>query len=151
MTVAPDTDATPPLEASATAPSLPAPTAKAPVNLAGPTVVPPPRRPVTAQPTEEAAEQDNSSRPEPPRISPQLSPSDQASDQRQIEDDSAVATKNLQTASGHQLNATQQDLVAKITEALAQAAAAGKESDWVRAQNLAHRARSLSVALIDSF
>jgi hypothetical protein len=151
MTVAPDTDATPPLEAGATPPSLPAPSAKAPVNLAASTVVPPPRRPATAQPTEEASEQDTSSRPEPPKISPQLSASDQAADQREIEDDSAVATKNLQTVSGRQLNATQQDMVGKITEALAQAVAAGKESDWVRAQNLAHRARSLSVALIDSF
>jgi hypothetical protein len=151
MTVAPDTDATPPLDANAAPPSLPAPTAKAPVNLADSTVVPPPRRPAATQSTnEETAEQDTSSRPEPPRISPELSPSDQANYQRHIEDDSAVATKNLQIVSGHQLNATQQDLADKIRSFLAQSTDAGKTGDWSRAQNLAQKARVLSVELIDS-
>jgi hypothetical protein len=150
MTVAPDTDATPPVEASATAPAMPAPSAKAPVDLADSTVVPPPRRPAAAQPpAEEAAEQDTT-RAEPLRISPQLSPSDQATYQRQFEDDSAVATKNLQTVTGRQLNATQQDLFDKIRDFLSKATDAGKESDWIRAETLAHRARVLSADLIQS-
>ena len=150
MTVAPDTDASPPLEASATAPALPAPTGKAPVNLAASPVVPPPRRPTTTQSSnEEMAEQDTS-HPEAPRISPQLSPSDQATYQRRFEDDSAVATKNLQTVSGRQLNATQQDLADKIRSFLAQSTDAGKTGDWTRAQNLAQKARVLSIELINS-
>jgi hypothetical protein len=150
MTVAPDTDANPPLEADATAPSLPAPTGKAPVNLATSPVVPPPRRPTTTQSSnEEVAEQDTS-HPEALRISPQLSPSDQAVYQRRFEDDSAVATKNLQIVSGRQLNPTQQDLADKIRSFLAQSTDAGKTGDWTRAQNLAQKARVLSVELINS-
>ncbi|HEY6466735.1 MAG TPA: hypothetical protein VIY69_12130 [Candidatus Acidoferrales bacterium] len=148
MTIAPDTDATPPLEAQQTAPSLPAPAAKVPVDLAESPVVPPPRRQTERLP--ENAEQDTSSRPEPPKIAPELSPSDQAAKQRQIEDDSAVATKNLQRVNNLQLNATQQDMADKIREALAEATDAGKTGDWVRAQNQAHRARSLSEALVQS-
>lgn len=148
MTIAPDTDATPPLEAQQTAPSLPAPAAKVPVDLAESPVVPPPRRQTERLP--ENAEQDTGSRPEPPKIAPELSPSDQAAKQRQIEDDSAVATKNLQRVNNLQLNATQQDMADKIREALAEATDAGKTGDWVRAQNQAHRARSLSEALVQS-
>jgi hypothetical protein len=149
MTVAPDTDATPPLEAQEVAPSLPAPSAKAPINLADSTVVPPPRRPVERE-SSESAEQDTASRPEPPRISPELSPSDQAAYQRRIESDSAVATRNLQIVGTRQLNPTQSDLADKIRSYLSQATDAGKNGDWVRAQNLAHKAASLSVDLIES-
>lgn len=149
MTIAPDTDATPPLEAEPAPPSLPAPAAKVPVDLADSPVVPPPRR-QAERGSAENAEQDTSSRPEPPKITPELSPSDQAAKQRQIEDDSAVANKNLQTVTGHELNAQQQDMADKIREALAEATDAGKTGDWVRAQNQAHRARSLSEALVQS-
>jgi hypothetical protein len=149
MTIAPDTDATPPLEAEQTPPSLPAPDAKVPANLAESPVVPPPRR-QTERGSAESAEQDTNSRPEPPKIAPELSPSDQAAKQRQIEDDSAVANKNLQAVTGRELNAQQQDMADKIREALAEATDAGKTGDWVRAQNQAHRARSLSEALVQS-
>lgn len=149
MTIAPDTDATPPLEAEQTPPSLPAPSAKVPVNLAESPVVPPPRR-QTERGAAENTEQDASSRPEPPKIAPELSPSDQAAKQRQIEDDSAVASRNLQAVTKYQLNANQQDIADKIREALAEATDAGKSGDWVRAQTQAHRARSLSEALVES-
>lgn len=149
MTIAPDTDATPPLEAEQPPPSLPAPAAKVPVDLAESPVVPPPRR-QTERGSPENTEQDTSARPEPPKIAPELSPSDQAAKQRQIEDDSAVANKNLQIVTNRQLNATQQDYVDKIREALVEATDAGKTGDWVRAQNQAHRARSLSEALVQS-
>jgi hypothetical protein len=149
MTIAPDTDASPPLEAQQNPPALPAPAAKTPVDLAASPVVPPPRKPAEHG-SPETAEQDTSSHPEPPKIAPELSPSDQAAKQRQIEDDSAVATKNLQTVTNLELNATQQDMAEKIREALAEATDAGKSGDWVRAQNLAHRARSLSEALVQS-
>jgi hypothetical protein len=149
MTIAPDTDATPPLEAEQTPPSLPTPAARAPVDLAASPVVQPPRKP-TEHESAETAEQDTNARPEPPKIAPELSPGDQAAKQRQIEDDSGVANKNLQVVTNRQLNAQQQDMADKIREALAEATDAGKTGDWVRAQNLAHRARSLSEALVQS-
>jgi hypothetical protein len=89
-------------------------------------------------------------RPQPPRIAPQLSPSDQANYQRQIDHDATIATKNLETVSGKQLNAIQQDLAEKIRSYLAQANGAGRDGDWMAAQNLAHKAWSLSVELINS-
>lgn len=150
MTIAPDTDATPPLEAEQAPPSLPATAAKAPVDLATSPVVPPPRKPTERGPTE-TAEQDSAPHPMPPPIAPELSPSDQATRQRQVEDDSAVANRNLQLVNNKPLSAPQQDLVDHIREALNQATDASKEGDWVRAQNLAHRARSLSEALVQSF
>jgi hypothetical protein len=152
MTLAPDTDATPPLETAVESPpSIPTPSTTAQVTLEPSRAVPPPHRAATAQPSsEENTEQEANNRPEPPTITPELSPSDQAAKQREIEDDSAVATHNLQIVSGRQLNATQQDIVGKVREALAQASDAGKDGDWVRAQNLAHKARSLSVDLIES-
>lgn len=149
MTIAPDTDATPPLEAQQTPPSLPAPAAKTTVDLATSPVVPPPRKP-TERGSAETADQDTNARPEPPKIAPELSPSDQAAKQRQIEDDSAVATRNLQTVTNRQLSAGQQDMADKIREALAEATDAGKTGDWVRAQNQAHRARLLSESLVQS-
>lgn len=152
MTVAPDTDANPPIETAEAAPSLPAAPPNTPASLATePPVVPPPRRPATNQSNnEEASEQDAASRPEPLTIAPAISASDQATYQRGFRDDSAVATKNLQTAGGHALNATQQDYVAKIREALNDATKASKSGDWVLAQNLAHKARSLSDTLVDT-
>jgi DedD protein len=154
MTIAPDTDASPPLEATAApAPTMPAPSAAAapPVTVASNAVVPPPKKPTPQAPAEESAEQDAHAGPEPPlRITPQLSPSDQAADQRQLEEDSAVANKNLQTASSRQLNATQKDLFDKIRGYLSQATDAGKGGDWLSASLLAHKAKSLSVELVDS-
>lgn len=152
MTVAPDTDANPPLEAAEVAPSLPpAAPAKAPAALASETpVVPPPRRPAATQSNNEEASEQDTSKPEPPTIAPEISASDQATYQRRTEDDSAVATKNLQTAGGHALNAAEQDMVQKIRDALDDATKASKNGDWVLAQNQAHKARSLSEALIET-
>src|SRR5690349_8931435 len=99
MTVAPDTDATPPIEASAIAPAVPAPSSSAPpVNVTASTVSPPPRRAAIQQPAAEENAQDSGSRPEAPRIIPQLSPADQATFQRKTDDDSSVAARNLQNA-----------------------------------------------------
>lgn len=151
MTVAPDTDATPPLEASAVPPSVPAPSSSAPpVNVPASTAAPPPRRPIVQQSASEESGTEGGSHPEAPRIVPQLSPSDQATFQRKTEDDSSVATRNLQNAGGHQLNANQQDLADKVRTFLNQARDAGKDGDWTRAQNLAQKARLLSVELVNS-
>jgi hypothetical protein len=151
MTIAPDTDATPPLEETAVAPSLPAPSVTPPSSAIATTqVAPPPRKPAAAPSQTEAADADNAERPQPPRIALEISPGDQAAAQRRVDDDSAIATKNLQTVSGHQLNATQQDLADKVRSFLTQSSDAGKDGDWTRAQNLAQKARVLSIELINS-
>jgi hypothetical protein len=86
-----------------------------------------------------------------PQISPQLSPGDQAAFKRKAGEDASIAEKNLQQANGKQLNSTQQDFVAKIRSFLGQSQDAGNSGDWARAQNLAQKARLLSVELVNSF
>ncbi len=147
MTVAPDTDVTPPLEAAEVPPEIPQTSPSEIVNLAPAPVIPAPRRNPERGPVE-TAEQDNSSRPA-PKIAPELSPTDQAAKQKQIEDDSAVANRNLQLVQDRQLSPTQQDLKEKVGEFLSEATLATKNGDWVRAQNLAHRARLLSESLVN--
>ncbi len=110
--------------------------------------LPAPRRPSTEQPNSEAAEP--TAHPPAPQISPQLSAGDQASFERATNDDLATAEKSLQQASGRQLNAAQQDLAGKIRSFTDQARDAGKGGDWTRAQNLAQKARLLSIELINS-
>lgn len=107
---------------------------------------PRPRPPVEA----EAAAPKPEPEPEPLQISPQLSAKDQAAAVRTTTDDIRVAERNLQTAYGRQLNASQNDLVGKIAGFLAQAHEAIRTGDWVRAQNLAQKAQVLSVELIKS-
>ena len=123
-------------------PNLPA--AAAPL----PTVQPAPSRP--RAPAESEAPK---AKPEPevassPQISPQLSPQDQADAMRHTTDDIRVAERNLQLASGKQLNASQSDLVEKIRGFLGQAHEAIRASDWVRARNLAQKAQVLSAELM---
>ena len=48
------------------------------------------------------------------------------------------------------MNAAQQDLAGKIRSFTDQARDAGKGGDWTRAQNLAQKARLLSIELINS-
>ena len=150
MNVAPDTDASPPPEVVAAPPALPpaAVPPPSPVTVAPPKPAPP-RRPAGESSTE--AESEQPAHPAAPQISPQLSPGDQASYQRKTGDDIAVAEKNLQQTSGKQLNAAQQDLVGKIRSFLSQSRDASKDGDWIRAQNLAQKARLLSDELINSF
>ena len=61
-----------------------------------------------------------------------------------------TAEKNLQAAAGKQLNAAQKDLIEKINGFLGQAHEAIVADDWVRAQNLADKARVLSNELVKS-
>src|ERR1700683_4666951 len=147
MSVAPDTDATPPPETVAAPPALPTTAAvpTAPVN------VPPPKPAPARKPAETSAETEQPAHPQAPQITPQLSPTDQATYQRKTGEDTAEAEKNLQQTSGKQLNAAQTDLVGKIRSFLSQSRDASKEGDWVRAQNLAQKARLLSDELIGSF
>ena len=151
MTTAPDTDATPPTEvAAAPPPSIPAPPGSVPsVAIPATTPAPIPRRPSEGQSSIEGDVGSAARRPA-LQITPELSPGDQASYERNTADDLAVAEKNLGQATGKQLSAAQQDLVAKITSFASQSRDASKGGDWARAQNLAQKARLLSVELLNS-
>jgi hypothetical protein len=151
MNIAPDTDASPPSETVAAPPALPAAPAPSPAAVTIPTPKPaaPRRQSGEQQPAE--AESEQAAHPPAPQISPQLSPSDQASYERKTGEDTSVAEKNLQEIGGKQLNAAQQDLVGKIRSFLSQSRDASKGGDWARAQNLAQKARLLSAELINSF
>jgi hypothetical protein len=149
MTTAPDTDATPPLEASA-APPIPSESpATEPVTIPSKAALPPPPKPVVEQRSTELAPE-APARAQAPQISPQLSPGDQATYQRKINEDTAIAEKNLHETDGRQLSAAQQDLVEKIRSFLGQSVEASKGGDWARAENLSQKARSLSIELMNS-
>jgi len=83
-------------------------------------------------------------------MSPQLSAEELATYQRLTNDDIDTAEKNLQRAFGRELSAAQHDLVEKIRGFLGQSREAIRESDWIRARNLAQKARVLSVDLVNS-
>jgi len=150
MTVAPDTDALPPQ-----APAMPAPTVSdnsaAPplTEIVRPKGPPAPPRPPTEQPASERAAEDSARAPA-PQIFPQLSPADQQTYERRTNDDVTIAEKNLQQANSRQLSASQQDLLEKARSFLEQSRDASKGGDWARAQNLAQKARVLSVELVNS-
>lgn len=148
MTIAPDTSATPPLESSPVAPAVAADVPSTPpISIPATQAAPAPRKP--QEPAPETGTEPASRRPA-PLISPQLSPGDQASYERETGEDIAVAEKNLQGTQGKLLSATQQDIVDKIRSFLAQARDASKSGDWARAQNSAHKARLLSIELANS-
>jgi hypothetical protein len=146
MTIAPDTDAFPPAETAPVAPVVAAQEPAPPVSIPA-TKAAPPRKP--PEPVTEAAAEPPA-RPPAPLISPQLSPGDQASYERKTGEDVSVAERNLQGAQGKQLSPAQQDLLDKIRSFLAQARDASKGGDWARAQNLAQKARLLSIELVNS-
>jgi hypothetical protein len=87
-------------------------------------------------------------KPTAPVISPQLSASDLAAAQRNTTSNISEAQKNLQATNGKDLNPAQKDLVAKVQGFLGQAQDAIRAEDWVRATNLADKARVLSVELV---
>jgi hypothetical protein len=150
MNTAPDTDATPPAEVVASPPPLPAPATPPPPTVVIQSPKPAAPRRTNEEPSAAGAEPEQP-HPPAPQISPELSPGDQASIAHKIADDTSVAEKNLQETSGKQLNPAQLDLIAKIRSFLSQSSDASKDGDWARAQNLAQKARLLSVELINSF
>lgn len=147
MTIAPDTDATPPLEAEAVPPKIPsAAQPPAPVVI-DPSSPPAPRRKPEEHPApsgEQPAEQHA------PQISPQISATDQSNYARKTADDLAAAERNLEQTNGKHLSAAQQDLADKIRSFVTQSRDASKGGDWDRAQNLAQKARLLSTELLNS-
>jgi hypothetical protein len=150
MNTAPDTTATPPAETITPPPVAPADTSAPPPMLPAHTKpLPKPTKPAS-EPAAESSPEQPASRPPAPQISPQLSADDQAAYQRRTGDDIAAAEKNLQSADGKQLSAAQQDLVEKIRSFLSQSRDASKGGDLTRAENLAQKARLLSVELVNS-
>lgn len=125
----------------------PPPEAPPPVLLPAPAKRPAPRprpaQPETADPAPP--------KPAPPQISPQLSAQDLAAAKNNTTSNITTAEKNLQVATGKQLSAAQKDLMEKISGFLGQAHEAILADDWVRAQNLADKARVLSNELVKSF
>jgi hypothetical protein len=105
-----------------------------------------PRRPAqteTADPTP--------AKPAAPQISPQLSARELDATKKNTTANIMTAEQNLQLANGKQLSAAQNDLTEKIKGFLSQAHEAIMADDWVRAQNLAEKARVLSAELVKSF
>jgi len=137
---------TPPPAASTTevepAPEMPAPS---PTPALGKKPAAP-RRPAPAEAADPAP-----AKPAPPQISPQLSPKDLESTKKNTTTNITTAEQNLQLANGKQLSAAQNDLTEKIKGFLSQSHEAIMADDWVRAQNLAEKARVLSAELVKSF
>ncbi len=147
MTIAPDTNATPPTETIA-----PPAVNTDPVTPPPAVVVPRPKpvkpsKPVTEPTAEPPAE---AAHPPAPQVSPELSAEEQANYQRKMNEDIGVAERNLQQAAGKTHSAAQDDLREKIRRFIEQSREASKAGDLVRAQNLAQKARLLSVELVES-
>jgi outer membrane biosynthesis protein TonB len=121
-------------------------------------VVPAPKRPAprpaaprpAAQETPPPAPEPAAPKPAPPRMTPRLSPAEIAEYQRATAESISLAEKNLNYSAGRISTAAQRDLFEKIRAFLAQAREASAENDWVRARNLAEKARVLSVELVNS-
>jgi hypothetical protein len=118
--------------------------------------VPPARRPPSKAGTQKPAPQtetppvSEAPKPAPPRITPGLSPQEQARLQQESLDSISLAEKNLKYATGRNLNNVQRDLAEKVRGFLAQAQEARDEGDWARVRNLADKARVLSIELVNS-
>jgi hypothetical protein len=154
---APPSVSTPPVDETA---PMPQPETPPPVNTTEepapevPSPAPPPvpakRPPAPRRPPTETADP-TPAKPAPPQISPQLSPRDLAATKKNTTTNITTAEQNLQLANGRQLSAAQNDLTEKIKGFLSQSHEAIMADDWVRAQNLAEKARVLSAELVKSF
>ncbi len=116
---------------------------------AKPAPKPAPRKPASDS-SAPASDKTEPTPPPAPTIAPELSPGDQASLERKTNDNIAATEKNLQRAYGRALNTSQHDLVEKINGFLLQAREAMRDNDWLRASNLAEKARLLSIELANS-
>jgi hypothetical protein len=150
MTIAPDTNATPPSEPVSPPPPVSADSSTPPAVTVPKTKPPRPPKPSTAAEPQSEPPADQPARPPAPQISPQLSANDQAAYRRRTNEDISAAEKNLQQATGKQLSAAQHDLYEKIQSFLTQSRDASKAGDLARAQNLAQKARLLSIELMNS-
>ena len=83
-------------------------------------------------------------------IAPQLSPQESAVAQQQTTQSLSIAEKNLASARGKTMDATQSDLVSKIRGFIKDAREAAQIADWSRARSLAKKAQVLSEELAGS-
>jgi len=140
-----------PPTASTDAPTTTTPSSAQPAPPANPAPQPAPARhkqpaPASSEPETPAG----SSRPAAPQMSPELTPQAQAAAEQRTNADIQEAQQNLKIAEGKQLSAAQHDLVEKVHDFLGQARQAIAAEDWVRASNLAEKARVLSDELVKS-
>lgn len=150
MNIAPDTDATPPHAAAPAPPHIAADLTPPPLSADLPMMKMPsaPPRPATEKTAEHEPELVDHAAP--PQIVPQISASEQQNYERQASSDAGVARQNLAQADAHQLNPQQRDLRDKVVSYLKQSDDARKAGDWLAAQNLAQKARQVSVQLLNS-
>lgn len=156
---APPSVSTPPPDVSAPMPAPEAPPPVATKEEPAPEVPSPepppalakrptaPKRPAPA----ETAESTPAKPPAAPQISPQLSEHDLDAAKKNTSANMQTAQQNLSQSNGRQLSPAQKDLAEKIKGFLGQSQEAIEADDWVRAQNLAEKARVLSAELIKSF
>jgi len=127
-------------------PATPAPE---PPATPAPQPAPARTRPAAPAPTEPEKPAETS-RPAAPEISPELTPEAKAAAEQHTYADIQHAEQNLQKAEGKQLDSAQHDLVEKVRDFLSQAHDAIHADDWIRAGNLAEKARILSDELAKS-
>jgi len=147
----------PPEETAPAAPAVTPPPAEATAEPAPETTLPgpptvPAKRPVAPRPRPAPVETAEPAAPKqaPPQISPQLSPRDLEAAKANTTTNITTAERNLHQADGKALNPAQKDLTEKINGFLSQAHDAVRADDWVRALNLAEKARVLSAELVKS-
>jgi hypothetical protein len=97
-----------------------------------------------------AAHGSSSEKPEMPQIVPELSAQESSALQQETQQNLDRAERNIATASGRTLNATQTDLASKIRGFIGDAREAGKAGDWARARDLSKKAEVLSSELVNS-
>jgi len=85
-----------------------------------------------------------------PQIAPQLTPAETGAAQQQTSNSLSVAERNIGSAAGKALNATQQDLASKVRSFMVEAREAANSGDWTRARNAAKKAEVLSQELASS-
>ena len=94
--------------------------------------------------------QNVSAKPEPPQIVPQLTAEEATAAQQQTNVSLSIAERNIGTAQGKNLNATQLDLASKVRSFIAEAREAAHIGDWTRARTAAKKAEVLSDELASS-
>jgi hypothetical protein len=104
-----------------------------------------PRVPVGNSP-----QNDNGSKPDVPQLAPQLTTAEASAAQQQTSQSLGVAERNIGSAEGKALNATQQDLASKVRSFMAEARDAANSGDWTRARAAAKKAEVLSQELASS-
>jgi hypothetical protein len=101
-------------------------------------------------PVAASSQSDNDNKPEVPQLAPQLSAAEASAAQQQTTQSLSIAQRNVGSAQGKSLNATQQDLVSKVRSFIAEARDAANTGDWTRARAASKKAEVLSQELASS-